>query len=318
MKKLLAIIVCLALAATLLWVMALEPQQSADDPLNGTPPAAELSGPLMMQKSNLMKQRDQVQKEYTARIQGMGTVTLLFTQPDAVFMDIVAPLVIENNLQAMVAFDLEMFPGKDGCITMAQWRQLEAAGWEICLKWDGKTLLPQWMEKMNRLLESYGIKTSLTVLAPEDLFTQDLLVQARQLNLKAVIHHGEDTGVKYQRSIQANDVWLPVVAPWHLDNTSDTVEKTVSEGGSMVLEVYNEIIWDGGYRRLFKSMLEKLVTWQNEDKLRVTTINEAIAYRQGVLLGSMALEEELKKHLDSLNVQIQEVDDQLNNLYPGT
>ena len=31
-----------------------------------------------------------------------------------------------------------------------------------------------------------------------------------------------------------------------------------------------------------------------------------------------ALEEELKKHLDSLNVQIQEVDDQLNNLYPGT
>lgn len=317
MKKLLAVCLCALLGVALLFVMAQEPPRPADS-LNVVPPAAELSGPLMMQKSNLMKQRDQVQKEYTARIQGMGTVTLLFTQPDAVFMDIVAPLVIENNLQAMVAFDLETFPGRDGCITMAQWRQLEAAGWEICLKWDGKTLLPQWMEKMNRLLESYGIKTSLTVLAPEDLFTQDLLVQARQLNLKAVIHHGEDTGVKYQRTIQANDVWLPVVAPWHLDNTSDTVEKTVSEGGSMVLEVYNEIIWDGGYRRLFKSMLEKLVTWQNEDKLRVTTINEAIAYRQGVMLGSMALEEELKKHLDSLNVQIQEVDDQLNNLYPGT
>ena len=207
------------------------------------------------------------------------------------------------------------FPGKEGCITMEQWCQLEAAGWEICLKWDGRTLLPQWMDQMNQLLTDHGLSTSLTVLVPEELFTQELMIQARQINLKAMLHHGEVGSVKHHSVIQPNDVWLPEVATWYLDNTSETVEKRIDEGGSIVLEVYNEIIWDGGYRRLFKNMLEKLDTWQREDRARITTVSEAISYRQGILMGSTALEEEMKAHLESLNVQIDEIDEQLDALH---
>ena len=65
-----------------------EPVQIADDRL----------GPLVMQKSNLFKQRERVQQEYIERIQGMGTVTLLFTQPDEIFMEIVVPMMEEKGI----------------------------------------------------------------------------------------------------------------------------------------------------------------------------------------------------------------------------
>lgn len=294
-------------------------ENSWDDPqTNEVIPFSEASGHLVMQKSTLLKQRDQLQKEYIARIQGMGTVTLLFTQPDAVFMDIVVPMMTENDLVGMVAFDLNVYPGMPGCITMEEWQQLERAGWEVCLKWDGVTLLPQWLESMNQKLSSLGLPSSLTVYVPQDLFTTELLSQARHLNLKALIHHGEDTGTTYAHIIQTNDVWLPRVTSWHLENTSETVLSTVMDGGSMVLEVYNEIIWEGGYRRLFKSMLEKLVNWQTEDKLRVTTVNEAVSYRRGVAQGSMGLELEMHNHLEKLNLEINQLDEQIKALYPAS
>ena len=82
-----------------------------------------------------------------------------------------------------------------------------------------------------------------------------------------------------------------------------------------MLEVKNEIMWDGGYRRLFRSMLEKLINWQNADQLRVVTLQNAIAYRQGVLQGSSALEEEMRNYLEVLDLQIEAVDEQIQLLY---
>lgn len=318
MKKGLFLLLCGVLLAGLLFVMLFPTanQQPVNHP--SVLPGDDVSGPLVMQKSALLKQRDQMQKEYTARIRGMGTVTLLFTQPDAVFMDIVVPMLTESGLVGMVAFDLECYPGMENCITLEQWRQLEQAGWEVCLRWDGKTMLPQWMDNMNRILSSLGMTSSLTVYVPEGLFTTQLLSQARQLNLKALIHHGEDTGTKYEYIIQTNDVWLPQVTAWHLENTSEEVLTTVSAGGSMVLEVYNEIIWEGGYRRLFQSMLEKLLAWQKEDTLRVATVSEAISYRRGVVQGRLALELEMQEHLEKLNLEIEQLDEEIKALYPST
>lgn len=318
MKKGLTMLLCGLLLAVLLFVLLF---YASNQPQPENPyalPGDNVSGPLVMQKSALLKQRDQIQKEYIARMRGMGTVTLLFTQPDAVFMDIVVPMLMESGLKGMVAFDLACYPGSENCITMEQWRQLEQAGWEVCLRWDGKTMLPQWMDSMNRKLSSLGMAPSLTVYVPQALFTTQLLAQARQLNLKALIHHGEDTGTKYEYIIQTNDVWLPQVIPWHLENTSDTVLTTAEAGGSMVLEVYNEIIWEGGYRRLFKSMLEKLINWQTEDKMRVTTVNEAVSYRRGVVQGSLALETEMQEHLEKLNLEIEQLDEEIKALYPST
>ena len=313
LRMALSLLVIAGLLLGLLRVLTLEQKSTVPAPASA---ATNLSGPLVMQKSELYKQRDRLQREYTERIQGMGTATLLFTQPDAVFMDIVFPLMEKNGLVGMVAFGLDRHPGTEGCITLAQWRKLEAAGWEICLLWDGKTRLPIWMEQMNQYLAAYGMETSLSVYVPEGVFNTDLLIQAREMNLKALIHHGEDKNAgQHQASIHTNDVWTPISVAWYLDDTSNKVEGIIADSGSIVLEVKNEILWEGGYRRLFQSMLEKLVNWQSNDALRVTTINQAIAYRQGVLQGSSALEDEMRRHLESLDLQIDAIDEQLNLLY---
>lgn len=275
--------------------------------------ANDQAGSLVMQKSNLYKQRDRVQQEYTKRIQGMGTATLLFTQPDAVFMDIVVPMMEKSGLVGMVAFGADCHPGTEGCITLEQWHQLKAAGWEICLMWDGKTRLTSWMDKVNQYMTEKGIAPTLSVYVPDGLLSQELLIQAREMNLKALVHHGEES--EEQQAIRGNDVWTPTAIAWHLDNTSEKVDAIASSGGSIVLEVKNEILWEGGYRRLFQSMLEKLVIWQNEDQLRIATIDQAIAYRQGVLMGGMELEEEMRSHLEALDLQIEELDLQIDALY---
>lgn len=306
------LLVIAGLLCGLFLVLTMDQAGEADTPL---PAQHDPAGPLVMQKSTLYKQRDRIQQEYTERIQGMGTTTILFTQPDAVFMDIVFPLMEKNGLTGMVAFGLERHPGTEGCITLAQWRQLEDAGWEICLLWDGTTRLPIWMDRMRQCLAAIGISASLSVYVPEGLFTPELLVQAREMNLRALVHHGENMAENEQYTIRANDVWMPTAVPWHLDNTSEKVEAIVSSGGSIVLEVKNEIMWEGGYRRLFQSMLEKLLNWQNEDHLRVTTIDQAISYRQGVLQGGMALEAEMRSHLEALDLQIDAIDAQIDALY---
>lgn len=316
LRMALIVLVIAGLLLGLLRVLTMEQETSAPSPVSA---ANNLAGPLVMQKSELFKQRDRMQREYTERIQGMGTATLLFTQPDAVFMDIVFPMMEKNGLAGMVAFGLDRHPGTEGCITLAQWRKLEAAGWEICLLWDGKTRLPLWMEQMNQIMAAYGLGTSLSVYVPEGVFTKDLLIQAREMNLKALVHHGEDEDESIQQTtIHANDVWTPTSVSWHLDDTSNKVESITTAGGSIVLEVKNEIMWEGGYRRLFQNMLEKLMAWQAADELRVTTINQAIAYRQGVLQGSSALEEEMRSHLDALDLQIDAIDEQLDLLYQPT
>ena len=136
------------------------------------------------------------------------------------------------------------------------------------------------------------------------------------MNLKALVHHGEDGNEQNRHTtIRANDVWLPASVSWHLDDTSEKVEALCASGGSIVLEVKNEIMWDGGYRRLFRSMLEKLINWQNADQLRVVPLQNAIAYRQGVLQGSSALEEEMRNYLEVLDLQIEAVDEQIQLLY---
>lgn len=309
----LAVLVIAVLALFLVRVMLLE--QPGEVPAVPYAAAGDQAGALVMQKSSLYKQRDRVQQEYTKRIQGMGTATLLFTQPDAVFMDIIVPMMEKNGLVGMVAFGLDRHPGTEGCITLEQWRRLEAAGWEICLKWDGKTRLPIWMEQMNRCIGVAGLKPSLSVYVPEGVYNQDLLIQAREMNLRALVHHGEETDANDQQAIRDNDVWTPTAVSWHLDNTSEKVEGIASTGGSIVLEVKNEIMWEGGYRRLFLSMLEKLLAWQSENDLRITTIEQAIAYRQGVLMGGMALEEEMRSHLAALDLQIEDIDAKIDALY---
>ena len=309
----LAVLVIAVLALFLVRVMLLE--QPGQAPAAPYAVVNDQAGALVMQKSSLYKQRDRVQQEYTKRIQGMGTATLLFTQPDAVFMDIIVPMMEKNGLVGMVAFGLDCHPGTEGCITLEQWRRLEAAGWEICLLWDGKTQLPIWMDRMNQHMAQAGLMASLSVYVPEGVYNQDLLIQARKMNLRALVHHGEETDVNDQQVIRDNDVWTPTAVAWHLDNTSEKVEGIASTGGSIVLEVKNEIMWEGGYRRLFHSMLEKLMEWQGGDELRITTIEQAIAYRQGVLMGGMALEEEMRSHLEALDLQIEAIDEQINALY---
>lgn len=310
----LTLLVIAGLLLGLFRVLTMEQTSTVPAP---TSAATDLSGPLVMQKSELYKQRDRLQREYTERIKGMGTATLLFTQPDAVFMDIVFPLMEQNGLVGTVAFGLDCHPGTEGCITLPQWRKLEAAGWEICLLWDGKTRLPIWMEQMNQYMAAYDMGTSLSVYVPEGVFNTELLIQAREMNLKALVHHGEDAEAgQHQASIHINDVWTPISVAWYLDDASKEVESIIADSGSIVLEVKNEILWEGGYRSLFQSMLERLINWQSNDDLRVTTINQAIAYRQGVLQGSLALEDEMRRLLESLDSQINDIDEQLNLLYP--
>lgn len=304
------LLVIAGLAAGLFLILTGE--QAAGQQASAVRSSYDPAGPLVMQKSNLYKQRDRVQKEYTQRIQGMGTVTLLFTQPDAVFMDVVVPLMEQNGLTGMVAFGVDYMPGMDGCMTLEQWRQLEKAGWGVCYWWDGQERLSDWMEQLNGQFAPMELPASLAVYVPEGLYNSDLLVQARQMNLRALVHHGESGDD--QHIIQANDVWTPMAMPWHLDQTSQDVETITKAGGSIVLEVKNEIMWDGGYRRLFKSMLEQLVGWQNEDELRVATVDQAVAYRQGVLMSGTALEAEMRRHLEALDLQINAIDEQIDAL----
>lgn len=279
-----------------------EPKEDVYDP----------SSALVMQKSNLIKQQDQVKQEYLKRIRGMGTVTILFTQPDAVFMELVVPMMEQNEIVGVVAFGPDRYPGQEGCISIEEWRSLEEGGWETCLMWDGSARISEWVPEMNKRLVEVGMEPSFSVYVPENLFEEELLVEARRMNLKALVHQSKE--LEEHNDIRINDVWLPKGLAWHLDNTSEQVDKVVSEGGSIVLEVQNEIIWDGGYRRLFQSMLEKLLGWQEENKMRIDTINRSISYRQGVLMDSMEMEKEMHSQLEMLSLQIEKINAQIDEI----
>ena len=269
------------------------------------------AGALALNKSNLYKERDRLQREYANRIQGMGTATLLFTQPDTVFMEIVAPMMKTGNLTGMVAFSLDFYPGAEGCITLSEYQQLEAAGWEACLMWDGKTGLAEWLSAVTQRLTDAGVSTPLTVYVPEGLYDQQLLMQARDLNLHALIYHGEGAEEKTQHTLNVDDVSALMSIPWHTDSASKQVDSVASTGGSIVLEVHDEIKGEDSYHRLFESMIETLARWQEEEKVRILAIEQAISYRHGVLTESMELEEELRRQLEALDLEIEDIDAQM-------
>ncbi|MBQ6715324.1 MAG: hypothetical protein IJN21_02255 [Clostridia bacterium] len=290
---------------------ALRIVRSNDESRSSHPSQNSQAGALALQKSNLYKERDRLQREYFKRIQGIGTATLLFTQPDASLMEIVAPMLQESNLTGMIAFSTDFYPGAEGCITPSEYQQLEEAGWEVCLMWDGKTQLSEWMSAMTQRLTDAGIMSSFTVYVPEGLYDQALLAQARELKLHALIHHGEGAEETVQYTLNVDDVCTPMAISWHVDNASKHVDSVTSTGGSIVLEVKDEILQDESYNRLFQSMLETLVKWRDEDKLHMVTIEQAISYRRGVLTESMELEEELRRQLEALDLQIEAIDEQI-------
>lgn len=116
----------------------------------------------------------------------LGSLIILFMEPDARIMAGPAEEMAERGMVGMIAVSAEMFPGDEGCLTVAEAQSLIARHWEIVLSLEE----PGEAAALTARLRESGLPQPMMACIPEET-DADWEAELSGLNLIALIQRGE-------------------------------------------------------------------------------------------------------------------------------
>ncbi len=126
-------IVCLA-GAVCLGVFTWRDYQTQQEQAAGREEAEKLLRPLDVEWNRIQQEIDDLEEEYSLKMEGTGTAEVLFTHPDARVYEEAYPIMEEYGYTGVLAVSEQQFPGTEGNMSLEQFQELIQAGWMICTR----------------------------------------------------------------------------------------------------------------------------------------------------------------------------------------
>lgn len=263
---------------------------------------------LRTRKLELEKELDALKEEISTKVGGMGTISLLITDLDSVFVERISLSMDAAAVPGVLVLTQDEFPDNEELITLTRFQELLESGWEYCVAWDGIGDFNSWYADMSELLEENNLTMPEALYCSDRSYRTEVEEAAVAQGFTTIIHSGE--------------LGLPMIneeaeSPWHLGSIRwassegrNYVDQAAYKRGSVAL-IIDQVNF---FEDEFTAMLKLLSRYQEAETLLQTTITDAKEYRTNVVSeledaqynsANSAKVKALEEELESVNEQIQ-------------
>lgn len=273
-------------------------------------------------KTELANLEEQFRKKYA----GLGTVSLIFTDLDYVVYEEIRPEMENFKMTGVLMLSQDQFPGAGGCISMAQFQQMIAGGWDYCLEWsaagqesdewnneDGENSLELWLSQMQTMLSENNLEMPKVIYFRDGTYQKQYDATLKKFGITTAVHHGENEEPMMAVTFEKGAVWRPGAYPMNVQGARSYVDTCVKEKGSMAFSIGMRNQKEMYTRSSMISMLEQLQERVEDEKLKVMTIQQAYEYREQ-LEADAAKDLEMLGKIEAVEKQIEDVELRMKQL----
>lgn len=270
--------------------------------------------PLEVERDRLTLQRDQRQAEVDKLSHALATEQLLFLELDPLLMTEIFPVLQEREISGVLGLSAGKLPGDPGQISLADYDQLLAAGWEACLIFDGSGDFAAWDRDISARLAAAGIEKPKTVYFPEDRYDAALDPQILACGYTVAVHHGESFRPLIAGEVEGQ-LWLTGAHPWNYDGVRDQIRNVVGKGGQHCYTLRFTEGREAYSTESFRNMLNFIQPFLDEGQLVVTGFQHARELHDPALNGADEARAQWLQEKAELDARIHELDGQIQAIY---
>lgn len=269
--------------------------------------------PMDLELRRLNQDLDSLEKEQEKEIQGMGTLTLLFSDLDEMVYTDIFPQMKSYGFIGVMALSPNNFPGREGCLSREQFGELLDAGWKCVLRWEENRSSMEWLSSCRQLAGEIGIPLPEVVYFPPELYhssQDDFLTEQRFL---IAVHHGEEE-LPLVLTEAGEELWHPGAIAWNQNGAVGMLSDVTAQKGNLVFSVGSDLQAEEYETEDYTAMLKKLNDYCQSGDLLVTDILGAREYRRNLEAERGAIEADyesrraqLEERIDSLNREMEAV-----------
>ena len=187
-----------------------------------------------------------------------------------------------------MAISLTQLPGMNGLMSLEQFKEMIADGWDICIKWDADKAVNSWWPQLQTQIEQLGFESCPVVYFTTGTYKSSLDAQLTDMGFTVVVHHGEDNKPLIQSSHEEG--------LWHLGSVGLMGEKpklrlteAIDQVGNITYLVGFELEDEMYRERSFLSMLsyfdayvanQELIVSSDMAEVRQDYLEQSEAYQQ--------------------------------------
>lgn len=309
--KIISIILAALLAAGLVVVVSTYSRREQDEQSRAE--ALEISlRPLRVELNRLKNELDRLEQEYNGNIHGTGTVTLLYNGADTAIYDAVCPDMKECGYSGTIAILPDAFPGDDGCLPLARFRNLISDGWSWCVRFPEDSDTPE--EDVASLLQradALGIERSTVIIFPEDCYSAERDEWAASLGFDVMIHHGEDDKLILVGE-SGEGVWYPGAVDWRSSLRRTYLASATDESSHFVFEINLRDDADVAYHA---TLLTAMKEYAENGYVQIMNPKEARNYRWEIENGYDRETAAYREKCEIINEEIRRVQEEVDKLY---
>lgn len=212
---------------------------------------------LRLERSEVERELKEVKQKLREIVLGEGSFLLLFEESDERIYTEVLPILTEHDYVGVLALSPQSYPGKEGCITKAQFDELLSVGWETCLCWEANTKIDDYLKEMEPVLKELDIECPTVIEAAARTYQPYKDEMLSDAGFTTVIHHGE-TGEIVARE-DSEEVFHVGAVGWNSVDAVTAIKNVIQYGGSLVLGVdFSESPLSGFQKETFAVMCNNL------------------------------------------------------------
>lgn len=293
------------------------------------------AAPLEQQLSQLQKEMEQAKNEYENKAKSTGSVEVVMAELDEHLFYDAFPQMQQYGLPGVILLG-KQWPDEETCISTEQLQYMLDAGWTYVLCWSNEA---DWLRTAKARLQELGLEMPAAVYFPAGEYS-DGRRDALKEQFSIFLHHGE-TGKPMVVTKAQGDTWELGVGLWDYDSNAVDIRSVGDKGTNRVYEVTFTIPREeyddeeeeeeptedvtekrrAGMRtslydyEIFDPFLGTLSSCVNDDKLVVTSLEQAWELRKAATGRSTEMSAELEQLMADYEAQMRDLEAQIDAIY---
>ena len=272
--------------------------------------------PLRMEKYDLRDQLQELEKNYNLKLQGVGTASMLFTRPDVRVYTEVWPVMKEYGFTGVVAVSGTGMPGMEGCMSIEQLKELQGAGWEVCISWSGEESFDDWYGSVAGQLMQAGIAYTPVMYFPAGSYSAACEEVIAPAGFSIAIHHGEAGEIIVDADSEG--VWHPGAVGLQGNAPKTQLESAVQKKGNIIYTIGYELPDEMYNEQMFRSMLKYFQSYHANKGFQVMGVTGAREYRSQLATGMEGLKAEYEQQKAELEARIEKLEQKIQEIEDGS
>lgn len=277
--------------------------------------------PLETKKRELENEIKQLEQKALEETRGAGTVTLMFTDLDAIVYDEIRVDMQAYEMQGMLMLSEEQFPGMEGCITREQFDEMTEQGFEYCLAWNGQGELSAWLDEIEKKLKDNDLEQPETLYITEGTCDEEQEAMLKERGIRTVITL-DKAGKPGEIAKIGDSVWHLVAFPFHVSGGKTSAQNVAVSGGNILFTIGRKTEEEMYRKESMENLLDQLKTWRDNDGLQIMTVKDAYLYRRGldehgeeINIGIQGQIQSLREEIETLDAEIRKLDAEIAKVY---